>query len=78
MFKVYANSHCVTFLRDGQTSQTYDAKINNSHLTGIVIMNTLLFITIFGLWAYWHCGLCWPVVPASGDSEDDCAEADGM
>jgi hypothetical protein len=31
-----------------------------------------------GLWGYWHCGHSWPVVPASGDSEDDCGEADGM
>jgi hypothetical protein len=27
---------------------------------------------------YWHCGHSWPIVPASGDSEDDCGEADGM
>jgi hypothetical protein len=31
-----------------------------------------------GLWGYWHCGHSWPIVPASGDSEDDCGEADGM
>jgi hypothetical protein len=30
------------------------------------------------LWGYWHCGHSWPIVPASGDSEDDCGEADGM
>jgi hypothetical protein len=28
--------------------------------------------------AIWHCGHSWPIVPASGDSEDDCGEADGM
>jgi hypothetical protein len=33
---------------------------------------------LFGLWGYWHCGHSWPIVPASGDSEDDCGEADGM
>jgi hypothetical protein len=33
---------------------------------------------LFGLRGYWHCGHSWPVVPASGDSEDDCGEADGM
>jgi hypothetical protein len=33
---------------------------------------------LFGLLGYWHCGHSWPIVPASGDSEDDCAEADGM
>jgi hypothetical protein len=31
-----------------------------------------------GLLGYWHCGHSWPIVPASGDSEDDCGEADGM
>jgi hypothetical protein len=31
-----------------------------------------------GLWGYWHYGHSWPIVPASGDSEDDCGEADGM
>jgi hypothetical protein len=25
-----------------------------------------------------RCGHSWPIVPASGDSEDDCGEADGM
>jgi hypothetical protein len=29
---------------------------------------------LFGLWGYWHCGYSWPIVPASGDSEDDCGE----
>jgi hypothetical protein len=33
---------------------------------------------LFGLWGYWHCDYSWPIVPASGDSEDDCGEADGM
>jgi hypothetical protein len=31
-----------------------------------------------GLSGYWHCGHSWPIVPASGDSEDDCGETDGM
>jgi hypothetical protein len=26
----------------------------------------------------WHCGHYWPIVPASGDSEDDYGEAHGM
>jgi hypothetical protein len=30
------------------------------------------------LWGYWHCGHSWPIVLASGDSEDGCGEADGM
>jgi hypothetical protein len=29
-------------------------------------------------WGYWHCGQSWPIVPSSGDSEDDCGEADEM
>jgi hypothetical protein len=33
---------------------------------------------LFGFSGYWHCGHSWPIVPASGDSEDDCGEADGM
>jgi hypothetical protein len=33
---------------------------------------------LFGFWGYWHCGHSWPIVPASGDSEDDYGEADGM
>jgi hypothetical protein len=32
----------------------------------------------FVLWGYWHCGHSWAIVLASGDSEDDCGEADGM
>jgi hypothetical protein len=31
-----------------------------------------------GLWGYWHCGHSWNIVPASGNSEDDCGEVDGM
>jgi hypothetical protein len=31
-----------------------------------------------GLWGSWHCGHSWPFVPASGDSKDDCGEAEGM
>jgi hypothetical protein len=38
----------------------------------------LFFLLLFGLWGYSHCGHFWPIVPASGDSEDDCGEADGM
>jgi hypothetical protein len=30
------------------------------------------------LWGYWHCGHSWPIVPASGDNEDDSGEADWM
>jgi hypothetical protein len=27
---------------------------------------------------YRHCGHSWPIVPVSGDNEDDCGERDGM
>jgi hypothetical protein len=37
-----------------------------------------IFFFNSGLWGYWHCGHSWPIVPASGDSKDDCGEADGM
>jgi hypothetical protein len=30
------------------------------------------------LLGYWHCGHSWLIVPASGDSEDDCGEVDEM
>jgi hypothetical protein len=36
------------------------------------------FFCLYGLWGCWHCGHYWPIVPASGDSEDDCGEADGI
>jgi hypothetical protein len=35
-------------------------------------------VFLFGLCGHWHCDHSWPIVPASGDSEDDCGEADGM
>jgi hypothetical protein len=34
------------------------------------------FFFLFGLWDYRHCGHSWPIVPASGDNEDDCGEHD--
>jgi hypothetical protein len=39
---------------------------------------TNFFLLLFGLWGYCHCGHSWPIVPTSGDSEDDFGEADGM
>jgi hypothetical protein len=36
------------------------------------------FFFLFGLWDYRHCGHSWPIVPATGDNEDDCGEHDGM
>jgi hypothetical protein len=38
----------------------------------------LSFFFFLCVWGYWHCGYSWPIVPSSGDSEDDCGEADGM
>jgi hypothetical protein len=38
--------------------------------------NRMFFLS--ALWGYWHCGHSWPIMPASGDSADDCGEADGM
>jgi hypothetical protein len=33
-----------------------------------------IYLFLFGLWGYWHCDQSWPIVPASGDSEQDCGE----
>jgi hypothetical protein len=41
-------------------------------------MNGRIIFYFFGLRGHWHCGHSWPIVPASGDSEDDWGEADGM
>jgi hypothetical protein len=41
-----------------------------------IIINVIFLL--FGLWGYWHCDHSWPIVPASGESEDDCGEVDGM
>jgi hypothetical protein len=44
----------------------------------ITIRQLFVVIVFFFLRGYWNCGHSWPIVPASGDSEDDCGEADGM
>jgi hypothetical protein len=41
-------------------------------------VNLAIFFFYSGLRGYWHFGHSWPIVPASGDNEDDCGEADGM
>jgi hypothetical protein len=42
-------------------------------------LNIIFLLSLLsGLWGYWHCGHCWPILQASGDSEDDCGEADEM
>jgi hypothetical protein len=50
----------------------------NKTMTGLRYRQMSLYFFLFGLWGYWHCDHSWPIVPASGDSEDDCGEADGM
>jgi hypothetical protein len=40
-----------------------------------------VFYIFFIIWSVRLLALephSWPIVPASGDSEDDCGEADGM
>jgi hypothetical protein len=37
-----------------------------------------MYFFVFDLWGYWPCGHSWPIVPASGDNEAHCGEADGM
>jgi hypothetical protein len=44
----------------------------------LTVLNMNINFFYFSFWGYWHCGHSWPIVPASGDSEDDCGEADGM
>jgi hypothetical protein len=58
---------CVTSMRPYET-----------YTSGSTIALEFFFFIISGLWGYWHCGQSWPIVPASGDGEDDCGEADGM
>jgi hypothetical protein len=44
----------------------------------IGLIQPYIFFLNSGLWGYWHCGHSWPIVSDSGNSEDDCGEADGM
>jgi hypothetical protein len=56
-----------------------DGESFSNHVVNKEVMSVWLFIfLLFGLRGYWHCGHSCPTVPASGDSEDDCGEADGM
>jgi hypothetical protein len=48
------------------------------HGTVLLLLLLVIYIFLVGLWGYWLCGHSCPIVPASGDSEDDCGEADGM
>jgi hypothetical protein len=46
--------------------------------TSCAVHSAIYIFFLFGLWDYRHCGHSWPIVPASGDNEDDCGEHDGM
>jgi hypothetical protein len=50
----------------------------NRDCVPITVAARSIFLLLIGLWGYWHFGHSWPIVPASGDNEDDCGEADGM
>jgi hypothetical protein len=55
------------------------AGLRDHHAVYLCIPTQILFVCLFVCKeGYWHCGHSWPIVPASGDSEDDCGEADGM
>jgi hypothetical protein len=70
----YNYNYCrLNINRINNTNLGNDSNQNN-HNNRFILCNFFLF----GLWGYWHCGHCSPIVPASGDSEDDCGEADGM
>jgi hypothetical protein len=63
---IHINIHASSRIR------TYDTGIQASQdRSCFVFFNS-------GLWGCLYCGHPWPIVPASGDSEDDCKEADGM
>jgi hypothetical protein len=76
---MYVHHNCN---RDHMTDTGYVEKkcIESSErfCSPIYLNNFYLFLLLFGLWGYWHCGHSWAIVPASGDTEDDCGEADGM
>jgi hypothetical protein len=64
-----------------QISHEFTARYSTSKMNYKIVKymsNKLALLLLFGLWGYWHCGHSWPIVPASGDNEDDCGEADGM
>jgi hypothetical protein len=46
--------------------------------TALSALQLDFLLLLFGLLGYWHCGHSWPIVPASGDNEDDCGEVDRM
>jgi hypothetical protein len=65
-----------------QNSTWSDPGLNPGRRRGKPATNHLsygaAYFFLFCLWNCWHCGHSWPIVPASGDSEDECGEADGM
>jgi hypothetical protein len=42
-----------------------------TNVTVLDRQHIIIILFLFGLWGYWHCGHSWPIVPASGDSEED-------
>jgi hypothetical protein len=67
------------FIRKWLGSDEGNESVNNITLfCNALNLHIEVLLLVFGLWGYWQCGHSWPIVPASGDSEDDCAEADGM
>jgi hypothetical protein len=73
---------CWTRKRKAYYESLYDRSGKNSHWMinwyRIVTYTHNYVLFLIDLWGYWHCGHSWPVVPASGDTEDDCGEADRM
>jgi hypothetical protein len=56
----------------------YQTYVSYSRQFDTLVSIFYFFLFLFGLWDYRHCGHSWPIVPASGDNEDDCGEHDGM
>jgi hypothetical protein len=81
--KFYSNNQSDMLLRiltfNFQRKKTHSNSLTEvSTEYGLLTQGFIIFLLLFGLWGYWPCGHSWPIVPASGDSEYDCAEADGM
>jgi hypothetical protein len=80
-----------SFLWSGMSSFHLQGRRNLAHGDIVFLRNVCTFLPhshtvayqktfffLFGLWDYRHCGQSWPIVPASGDNEDDCGEDDRM
>jgi hypothetical protein len=67
---------CVIYYSEGSVPAAAKNESFSRRPASRVLVKVSVFL--FGLWGYWLCGHSWPIVPASGDSEDVCGEADGM